>query len=376
MKPEEGALAECQIERLLADDQGFFKRLVEGMRCGLITVDHRGRVLMINELAREILELKEPLPAEVPVHVALSTHPRLARVLLDALQMSHLPNRAELELRTRERDGKTIGFTISPIRSEAGQIGGVALFFKDLTLVERQEEQERLRDRLVALGQMGANLAHEIRNPLASIEVTVGLLRRRFKGCHEELRLIDKIAPEVSRLNRTVTRSLEFARPLAPERATHDPRLLLEEALEEAENRFGAHEVLVERQYAEETPPIAADGQLLRQVLVNLMFNALEAMEGRGRLLLSARAISRLDRGEPGVELSVADSGPGIPSELRDKLFQPFVTTKKSGSGIGLAMARKIIECHDGMIDVMDGEDGGTVFRVRIPCLPDASEVD
>ncbi len=347
----------------------FFRRVVQGMRCGVMTVDGGGRVRTINDLAREILEIPTPPAPDLPVKEVLAQHPRLAQVLLDSLGMSHLPNRAEMEIRSREDDGRTIGFTISTIPGPEGN-DGVALFFKDLTQVERREEQERLRDRLAALGQMAASMAHEIRNPLASIDVTATLLRRRLRGREEDLRLVEKIAAEVERLNRTVTRGLEFARPLSPDRAMQRIEPLIDQAIDEALSRFPKAAVQIERRYATGTPEASVDGNLVRQVFVNLIVNAIEAMDGKGRLSLVVRPVARPERVSAAVEIVVADDGPGIPAEVREKIFSPFLTTKKNGSGIGLAMARKIVECHDGLIDVETADGEGTAFRVRLPRQP------
>ena len=350
-----------------APSDSFFRRVVEGMRCAIITVDAAGRVLTVNHLAREILELPLDEPAGRPVEEFFAAHPRLAAVLRDSLEMTFLPNRAEMEIRSREEDGRTIGFTISPIPGEHGP-EGVALFFKDLTQVERQEEQDRLRDRLAALGQMAASLAHEIRNPLSSIEVTSDLLLRRLGDGNGVQVLVEKIAGDVRRLNRIVTHGLEFARALTLERSLQPLPPLLEAALEDARGRFPGGAVEIERCYQPTLPEAEVDGHLLRQALGNVIANALEALGDRGRLKLAARAVERPGHAPVAVDLLIQDDGPGIPAEVREKIFHPFVTTKKGGSGIGLAMARKIVECHHGLIDVCSAPGEGTAFRIRIPC--------
>ncbi|MFN7964679.1 MAG: ATP-binding protein [Acidobacteriota bacterium] len=344
----------------------FFRRVIEGMRCAIVTVDRAGRVLTVNELAREILELDNSIEIGAHVTKVLARHPRLAEVLLDALEMAHPPNRAEMEIRSREEDGRTIGFTISAIK-DADATSGVALFFKDLTMVERQEEQDRLRDRLAALGQMAASMAHEIRNPLASIDVTASLLKRKLSGRDEELRLISKIVDEVERLNRTVTRGLEFARGVFPELSEQRVERLLEAAVSEAQARYPEAKVDIERRFEPGAPPVACDGGLIQQVFANLIFNAFEAMSGNGSLSLELRALARPERDPGAVEIMVRDNGPGLSHEVADKIFYPFITTKKGGSGIGLAMARKIIECHHGLIDVKSSPGCGTAFRVVLP---------
>ena len=354
-------------------EDAFYRRVVEGMRCAILTVDDEGRVLTANRMAREILEIDEAVLSGLPVNTVLARHPRLAEVLLASLEMSNLPNRAEMEIRSREDDGRTIGFTISPIRSDDSS-AGVALFFKDLTQVERMEEQDRLRDRLAALGQMAASMAHELRNPLASIEVTATLLKRRLIKRHEDVDLVEKITAEVDRLNRTVTKGLEFARPVAPERSPHRMSILLEAAYEEAHIRFAENRVELVCDFHPDAPEVMVDPQLMRQVFVNVIENAIEAMGAEGRLLLRTEPVAHRERSPGSVEVVILDSGPGIPDEVRHKIFYPFVTTKKQGSGIGLAMARKIVECHHGLIDVADGPEGGTLFRLRIPCSPATEE--
>ncbi len=348
----------------------FFRSVVEGMRCAILTLDRDGRATTMNRMAREILEIDEPTDETPPVQELLARHPRLAEVLLASLEMSHPPNRAEMELRTREDDGRTIGFTISPIVDACGEHDGIALFFKDLTQVERQEEQDRLRDRLAALGQMAASMAHELRNPLASIEVTATLLRRRLEKQGEDVSLLEKITSEVQRLNRTVTQGLEFARPVAPERTQVPVSEILDAAWEEARHRFPGAEIELVRRYDPAVPAVLVDAQLMRQVFVNLISNAVEAMEGRGTLTLSTLPTVVGDAPPAAVDVVVLDTGPGITEDVRQKIFYPFVTTKKDGSGIGLAMARKIVECHHGWIDVADAPEGGTLFRLRLPCAP------
>jgi nitrogen-specific signal transduction histidine kinase len=353
------------------------------MRCGIITIDERGTVTTFNQQAREILELDgAPLEGH-PVEAVLQEHPRLARVLLDSLDMDSPPNRAEIDIRSRDAQGRTIGFTISAIT----EVGGVALFFKDLTSVEQQEERERLRDRLAALGEMAASLAHEIRNPLASIEVTASLLRRRLAGHAPELALLDKITSEVRRLNGTITHSLEYARPIHPVLSPCRIEVLLEDALASAAARSPGAGVRVERRFDDGLPDLLLDGGLMRQVFLNILSNAYDAMPEGGTLTVETSTVplagARLQdyrfsfsardelygEFDTYVQVTISDTGEGIRPEAREKLFFPFFTTKENGSGVGLSMARKLVECHRGTIDAGKGPEGGALFRVRLPLL-------
>jgi signal transduction histidine kinase len=370
------------------------------MRCGIVAIDRRGRVAMINRVAEQILELDVPVRLGEPVGQALARHPRVAQVLCESFDMVSLPNRAELELGPEDSFEKTIGFTLSMIPSTSGAPLGAAIFFKDLTQIEHKEEQERLKDRLAALGEMAASLAHEIRNPLAAIDVSCKLLQRRLKASNTDdaanlanLELLNKITAEVRRLNSTITSSLEFVRPLAlaPEHA--ELVALVDDAIEVARERTGQTEVRIERRYPDLLPPFLMDRRQLRQVFENLFINAFEAMGKSGVLTVDVEARSApsatsipYPMGEDRVRdpwhhfeqfavVRVADTGPGIGKDERDRIFYPFFTTKKQGSGVGLSMAKKIVNSHRGLIDVDDAPGGGALFTVRLPMILEEAEV-
>lgn len=222
------------------------------------------------------------------------------------------------------------------------------------------EEQLRLADRLAALGQLSAGLAHEIKTPLASIRGASEILagsddpaeRGEFSGI---------LMKEVDRLNRVVARFLDFARPKPAERAVAD----LAEAVEEVRTlvRLEAERRHVETVLAMDSdlPRIAIDPEQLRQVVLNLVMNALQAMEEGGRLEICAKGEGR---GE-GVTLLVRDTGPGIPHELRSRVFDPFFTTRTRGTGLGLSIVKKILMNHEASIEIRDAEGGGTAIEVR-----------
>src|SRR5258705_2312250 len=156
----------------------FFRHIVAGMRNGVLAITRAGTVALLNEEGYRIFGV-EPHSDDLgrPVGEILRAHPEVVRQLLSAFELHRLPNRAETRLRP---SGKVIGYTLAFVRDDAGEVAGVAMFFKDLTRVEQLEERERLRDRLAAVGEMAAAIAHEVKNPLAGIEVMAGLLRRKI----------------------------------------------------------------------------------------------------------------------------------------------------------------------------------------------------
>jgi len=370
----------------------FTAGLVRGMRCGVLAVDSNERVVLLNDVAHQLLDLADAASPGASLEEALAEYPQIIEVLRDAFGMASPPNRAELDIRTGSCDAKTIGFTVSPVTGPTGERLGAAMFFKDLTQIEHTEEQERLKDRLAALGEMTANLAHEIRNPLASIDVTCALLRRRLEHGGENapghsLDLLNKIAAEVRRLDRTVSSSLEFVRPLGLDLAAAPLPRVLDDAIAVATRRCARPDVRIVRHYAAAMPPFVMDREQLRQVFENLVLNAVEAVVGTGTVTVEAEmrhaptstSVPYPGCGSRGVDpwtsfdrfaiIRVSDSGPGIADADKGRVFFPFFTTKRQGSGVGLAMAKKIVSSHRGLIDVDDAPEGGARFTVRLPMV-------
>ena len=192
-----------------ADDR-FFRELVWSLRNGVIAITRDGRIAVLNDVACRTLGL-ERAPDDVgrPYADVLTGHHDVARILDGAFRLTHLPNRAELRLAS----GKVIGYTLSEVHDAQRRTVGAALFFKDLTRVEQLEERERLRDRLAALGEMAAAIAHEVKNPLAGIEVMAGVLKRQLTSTDAQQILTD-IITEAKMANSIVLEVLEFVRPI------------------------------------------------------------------------------------------------------------------------------------------------------------------
>jgi signal transduction histidine kinase len=235
-------------------------------------------------------------------------------------------------------------------------------------LAEAQEEARR-SERLVALGQLTAGLAHELRNPLAVIKGSAETLTRKLASADPlTTEVAGYISSEVNRLNTIVSRFLDFARPLKVERHAEQIPPLLERALKAARERWPEAAVEIERQYDSNLPEANVDPELCEQVFTNLVLNAYEAMPGGGKLRVAVCAAN--SDGQRGVAVEVEDTGPGIPPELGQQIFNPFFTTKKDGVGLGLSIVSKILDDHRGWIRVSSaqGEPGrGACFRVFLP---------
>jgi len=350
-----------------ARDEAFFRYLVTGMRNGVLAFTRDGRLTLINEEAYRIFDLA-PRRHDLgcPVAELLQQHPEVVRVLNGVFDVHLLPNRAELRLRP---SGKVIGYTLGLVRDDAGGVIGASMFFKDLTRVEQIEERERLRDRLAAVGEMAAAIAHEVKNPLAGIEVMAGLLRRKITDAPDAQSVLTDIISEAKMANAIVQEVLEFVRPIRLQVERTAVTEAVQAAVQLADTKARRGDIAVRVELAGGLPLIHGDRYQLTQLFTNLLTNAYEAMDGRGHITVSATSVSIDDGTDPraAVLVEVADEGPGMAPDLADHVFKPFFTTKSQGSGLGLAIVRKIVDAHDGSIDLQTAPGAGTTIRVTLP---------
>jgi signal transduction histidine kinase len=339
------------------------------MSSGIVAIDASGALVMLNAGAQRILGCPDgPVSGAIgrPCPEALEGQPAVARLLLDTLDDRAAQSRAELVLEGTDNGlENTIGFTLTPVRDPAGAVRGAAMIFRDLTPSEQMDEQQRLHERLAALGQMAAGLAHEIRNPLAGMEVVGGLLKRRLKERPEDSALVEQLIGEVRTLADTVTRCLEFVRPVSPERGSVHPVEVLEDALATALSRCDFRG-RVQCAFDDAIPNFRVDVNLFKAVLTNLIVNAFEAMAEDSACAQPTLELGVTQQAEDLV-ITVSDNGPGIPDELREKIFYPFFTTKQTGSGVGLANAQKVVVSHGGRLEAESRSGPGCLMRLHMP---------
>jgi PAS domain S-box-containing protein len=356
-----------------AADDIFFRHLVSSMRNGVIAFHRDGKLALMNDEAYRMFGItRQDGDVGRSFMEVLHERPPAIRVLASAFELSHLPNRAELRLKDLDR---VIGYTLSQVKNDEGELIGAVMYFKDLTQVEQLEERERLRDRLASLGEMAAGIAHELKNPLAGIEVMAGLLRRQVPDSKDAQSLLADILSEAKLANAIVVEMLEFVRPVRLQVEYTEMADVLHQAVTMAESKTPRGRVAVSIETEDELPAIEADNHQLSQVFTNLIANAFEALDGKGRISITAftssldddPAFAGMRPPTPTVVVDVADDGPGLPPDATDKIFDPFFTTKPQGSGLGLAIVRKIVDAHDGRIDVSSVPNAGTRFRVTLP---------
>ena len=233
-------------------------------------------------------------------------------------------------------------------------------------LIQAQAEARR-SERLAALGQLSAGLAHEIRNPLGVIKGSAEMLTQKLEGGNELAReLAGYISIEVNRLSALVTQFLNFARPLHADPHPADLTALLDRVLKNVSEQWKGKPVQIQRAYASDLPLVPIDEGLCEQAFINLVQNAHEAMEERGGTL-GVEVGTAVQNDKEGVLVRLTDTGPGVPDAIREEIFNPFVTTKKSGVGLGLSIVSQIVDGHHGTIRVEKGPQGGASFIIFFP---------
>jgi len=271
-----------------------------------------------------------------------------------------------IDTQHRTGDGRSIdlGLTASPLTFPDGRTGFLYTF-QDVTDVRRLERNARLQQRLAAVGEMAAGIAHEIRNPLASMSGSIQVLRHELTLSDEQAQLMDIVLRESERLNETIKSFLAYARPQRFALAKLDIRRVVQDAALLLRN---SSEVQAHHSIGVDVPPdpvwCEADENQIRQVIWNLATNGLKAMAQGGRLLLTA---ATADDGSGATLLTVEDQGRGIPPEDLDAIFQPFHSSFDKGTGLGLAIVHRIVTDHNGTINVSSRVGAGTVVTVRLP---------
>ena len=241
-----------------------------------------------------------------------------------------------------------------------------ARLYEDLS---RAKVQMQRADRLAALGTLTAGLAHEIRNPLVAIKTFTQLLPERFDDSEFREHFLNVTAGEVDRIASLVTELLDFARPSQPKLNREDLNKVVEKMLLLVDTESHKKNVRVVRDFAGILPPVVLDREQIKQVLLNVLLNAVDATPEDGTITVSTRPVTKngsLDY----VQIVIRDTGKGIPEEDLDKVFTPFYTTKHEGSGLGLAISHQIIQEHHGNIEIESQENQGTTFRINLPVNP------
>jgi len=346
--------------------------IVDSIESGLVLVDSSGGIVYVNRAGARILGVSEDEVRGREYRIAFADVPAFCERLAAALESGNAEARAEFYVRRRGGSGTPVGFSTTILRDSEGRERGVIAIFQDLTEVRRMEERLRHDDRLSALGEFAAGLAHEIRNPLNAIKGSVDMLKDDLEASGDQAKLLDLVTRESDRLAKLVQDVLHFGRMESGERQTVSLDALLREVAAVARSHPSFSETMTLEFEAERGADVMGSADELKRAFLNLTINALESLEGKGRVGLAlVRSTEFASRGlsaggECDVAVIVEDTGCGIPADKREEIFHPFATTKKGGTGLGLSIVDKIVQSHGGRITVTSEPGRGSRFVVYL----------
>jgi two-component system nitrogen regulation sensor histidine kinase GlnL len=354
------ALHRAERERAQQSER-LSEAVTRNMPAGLLLINSAGIITSSNPAAEVALGVKAV--AYRRYNEVLGASSPLSQLVAGCLEHGRTFRREEVEYMTPAHELRQLGVTISPILRGTDEVAGAICLLSDLTELAGLQKQIHMKENLAALGELSAGIAHEFKNALATISGYAQMIRSEVAPKTELREHSEKILDQTRALTHVVTEFLKFARPLelADERVALRP--MIERVLAEVAEAVPGVAITAEGDFGE----VSGDDALLRQAILNLARNAAEAAADRpdGRVVL--RGEIEPAGGRSGQRISVADSGPGIPSDALSKIFVPFYTTKTNGTGLGLAVVQKIVVQHGGTIEVRNQPQGGAEFIVWLP---------
>ena len=363
--PDRQLEGRASVEQRLRASEGRWQAVVESAVDGIIVIDERGRIEAFNPAAERLFGYSEQEVLGQNVNILMpSPYHEEHDAYLDRYRSTGVRKIIGIgrEVIGRRRDGTTF-----PLRLSVGEtsLGGERKFtgiLQDLTERVAIEHQLREQTALARLGEMAAVLAHEIKNPLAAVRGAIEVIGTRLPSDGRDVAIVKEIVSRIDSLNELMKDLLLFARPPAPKPQPIEIQPLVTSTARLLREDPALNGVQIEVEGS--SPPVLADPGLLQIVFLNLMVNSAQAMRGgSGHIKVSVEASAGKCR------IDFEDDGPGIPAEIRDKIFAPFFTTKSRGTGLGLATARRLIEAHRGTIDVRCPASGGTTVSIQLPVI-------
>jgi len=342
--------------------QNYLKTILERLPCGVFVLDDRGDLALCNPMASEVLE-----PAGTKAGPGRRGRPFLSAQMRNYLSESASSDASKAEVEVsfaRGNKDRILATSGAPLTDKAGNKIGTLHIIRDVTEMKALQEQSKRVERLSAMGEMAVELAHEIRNPLGSIELFASLLIKDLTG--DSRRWAENIRMGTRSLNTIVSNMLHFANPISPSFSTVNLHDVIREILQFTNPIMQQRHVGVDAALNAEEPLIQGDHELLKQMMLNLIFNAMKAMPSQGSLNIRTRNVllGGVDSRPALLELEIQDTGIGIPPEHLSRIFDPFFTTNKNGTGLGLSVVHQIVERHSGTIRVSSEVNQGTTFTI------------
>ncbi|MDO9528827.1 MAG: ATP-binding protein [Syntrophales bacterium] len=339
--------------------RAFSDNLVENMPIGLLAIDSDGNVSSFNQTAESVLQLSAD---EILGKKADQVLPQQLRTLIDKLKPETRIVEKEIDCPVKDGNRIPLEAIATLLEEEDGTFAGYAILFRDLTEIKRLRTEIDRSQRLASIGRLAAGIAHEIRNPLSSIKGFATYFKERYKDVPEDQKIAEIMVQEVERLNRVIGQLLEFARPMNIRLKPTSMRTLIQHSLKMIGGQAGEKNIKINPEISLEMDEALIDPDRINQVLLNLYLNAIEAMDDGGTLSV------KLFGDDPGwVKIEISDTGVGIQKKDLEKIFDPYFTTKPSGTGLGLAIVHRIIEAHNGEVNLKSEQGKGTTVSIMLP---------
>ncbi len=357
----------------------YLNNILESMHSGVVAIDLNGKITTLNRAAEEILSISAAEAGGKDYQSVIRNVPNVHPLLLKALREGKNYLDVEHEIMTKDDKTRLVESSISMLRDTSENIVGAVEVFRDVTEIRDLKERLHRADKLAAIGEMAATIAHEIRNPLNGIEGFASLLERDFNNGDPRRRLVQNIINGAKSLNKTITDLLIFARPVKLKLMDANISEILENAICFADMEMkqkGINNIRMFRNFNAHITNITCDPEQLQQVFLNLLLNAIQAMPEGGDITVFTRlgavafkegTHSEGELNSRVIQIGITDTGIGIRDDIKARIFDPFFTTKPDGTGLGLSIAHKIIELHDGWITVQSELQKGTIFLVNLP---------
>ena len=340
-------------------------QIMANLQDGLILFTRDARAILVSAAVERFLGIPRQQMLGHNAGEFFTHETQIGRLVLDAFMDHQALSPRDIET----EDGRRIQIALDFIE-EGGERIGALLTLRDAESVRRIESEIELSHRLAAIGRLASGVGHEVKNPINAIVVHLEVLRQKLQQMDPDTRRhMDVIASEIQRLDRVVQMLIDFTRPVELRLTDIDLSRIVDEVLSLASPDAERHGVRVIRQLAAETLPVRVDADLLKQALLNVVLNGVQAMPQGGNLEVAARRA-----GDREIVIEVRDQGAGIAPEIRDKVFNLYFTTKKAGTGIGLAMTYKVMQLHHGSVDFAPASPRGTVFQLTLPLQEQPAE--
>jgi len=358
--------------------KNYLNNILESLTTGVIVVDQNGEITTFNKTAGLITGLTPEACLGKPL-AKLFVQDLFENMVSRLAKTGGVPLSVDREITIANGLTVHIRVSASPVWDNHGQQIGTVLIVQDMTQVRHLEREAQRNQRLRAMGEMAAGIAHEIRNPLGSIELFASLLKKDLVQDQEKCRLVEHICSGVKNMDRIISTLLLFAKSPRPSGQKCNINQLLEELLDgSSSDILISDNIKIIRKFGKKDMMVNGDDQLLKQVFINLIRNGIQAMPLGGELSLTTEKISpasgknnRSKDHRQFVTITVSDTGKGIDADDLGKIFNPFFSTKAKGTGLGLSISHNIIKAHQGTIDAESEKGKRTQFIVRLPCWDD-----